>query len=79
MCICNVIVNGNVVRSRMLKMNKVENDSVITTVEGIGTPENMHSIQQAFVKHGSSQCGFCIPGFIVSAYALPEANNNPTR
>ena len=77
--ICNVILDGKVVRSCMTKMRKVADNAEITTVEGIGTPDHLHPIQQAFIKHGSSQCGFCIPGFVVSAYALLQQNLNPTR
>ena len=77
--ICNVIVDGKVVRSCMTKISRVADNAEITTVEGVGTPENLHPIQQAFIKHGSSQCGFCIPGFVVSAYALLQQNLNPTR
>lgn len=77
--VCNVILNGELVRSCVKKMKKVEEYSEILTVEGIGQPGNLHPIQQAFIYHGSIQCGFCIPGFVVSSYALLQQNNNPTR
>lgn len=77
--ICSVILEGKVVRACMMKMKKVPDGAHITTIEGIGTPEHMHPLQVAFVKHGSAQCGFCIPGFIVSAKALLDENLNPTR
>lgn len=76
---CNVIVDGKVVFACATKMNRVPDDAVITTVEGIGTPTNMHALQLAFVKHGAAQCGFCTPGFIVSGKALLDQNLNPTR
>ena len=63
--ICSVILNGKVVRSCVVKMKKVENGSIITTIEGVGNKDHMHPLQLAFAKHGSAQCGFCTPGFIV--------------
>jgi len=76
---CNVILNGKLVRSCVTKMSKVPDDSIITTVEGLGAPDNLHAIQYAWMVHGAAQCGFCSPGFIVSAKALLDENQNPTR
>ena len=76
---CSVLLNGEVIRSCSRKMSTVEENSAILTVEGIGTPQNLHPIQQAFITYGAVQCGFCSPGFIVSAYALLANNINPTR
>lgn len=53
--------------------------SKIITIEGIGTPLNPHPLQLAWVIHGGVQCGFCSPGFIVSAYALLRQNPSPSR
>ena len=52
------------------QMETVEDGARITTIEGIGTPEKMHPLQLAWTIRGASQCGFCSPGFIVSAKAL---------
>jgi aldehyde oxidoreductase len=76
---CNVIVDGKLVRSCVTRMKRVENWATVTTIEGIGTPLNLHPLQQAFIFHGALQCGFCTPGFIVSAKALLDTNPNPTR
>ena len=76
---CSVILNGQVVRSCTRKMKNVKDYSTILTIEGIGTPQNLHPIQQAFMTCGAVQCGFCSPGFIVSTYALLEKNTSPTR
>lgn len=76
---CSVIMNGKVEFACALKMSKVPDDAIITTVEGIGTPDNMHALQLAFVKHGSAQCGICTPGFIVSGKGLLDETPNPTR
>ena len=50
----------------------------ITTIEGIGTVDQLHPVQKAFVTEQAAQCGFCIPGIIVSAKALLDAIANPT-
>ncbi len=77
--ICSVILNDKLVRSCMVKMAKVEDGAKLLTIEGIGTPEHLHPLQAAWVKYGGAQCGFCTPGFIVSAYALLQENPAPTR
>ncbi len=76
---CSLILNGEVIRSCRKKMKNVPEYSEITTIEGIGTPQNLHPIQQAFITFGAVQCGFCSPGFIVSTYALLKKNPSPTR
>lgn len=76
---CSVLMDGKVVRSCVTKMKKVPDGAVITTIEGVGTPENLHALQLSWAVHGGAQCGFCSPGFIVSAKGLLDQNNNPTR
>ncbi len=76
---CSIIYNGKVIRSCMKKMKTVEEYCEIITLEGIGTPNNLHPLQVAWMNCGAVQCGFCTPGFIVSAYALLCKNENPTR
>ena len=76
---CSVILNGKVIRSCARKIGRIKEYSKVITVEGIGTPGNLHPLQVAFMKLGAVQCGFCSPGFIVSAYALLLENNNPSR
>lgn len=76
---CSVILDGQVVRSCVKKIKNVPDYSTVVTIEGIGTPFNLHPLQVAWMNYGAVQCGFCSPGFIVSAYALLEQNNNPTR
>ncbi len=76
---CSIIMDGKLVRSCAMKMKRVKENAVITTTEGIGTPENMHPIQVAWIAHGGAQCGFCTPGFIVSTKALLDSNPSPTR
>lgn len=76
---CSVIVNEKVLRSCVTKMKRIPDEAVITTIEGVGTKEHLHPLQLAWMIHGAAQCGFCSPGFIVSAKQLLEENNNPTR
>ena len=76
---CSVILNGELVRSCVQKISRIEEYSTVITVEGIGTPRNLHPIQVAYINNGAIQCGFCTPGFVVSTYALLTKNANPTR
>jgi aldehyde oxidoreductase len=76
---CNVILDNKLVRSCVTKMSKVTEGAAITTIEGVGTPNHMHPLQLAFIVHGAIQCGFCTPGFIISAKALLSQNPKPTR
>jgi carbon-monoxide dehydrogenase small subunit len=75
---CTVIFNGRTVNSCLVLAPKVDGAEVIT-VEGIGTYENPHPIQKAFVEEGAVQCGFCTPGFVVSTYYLLSKNPHPTE
>ena len=76
---CSVLLNGEVVRSCVRKMKSVPEHSEIITIEGIGAPFHLHPLQQAWITYGGVQCGFCTPGFIVSAYGLLLKNPSPTR
>ncbi|WBO86490.1 (2Fe-2S)-binding protein [Hymenobacter yonginensis] len=66
---CTVLVNGKRVNS-CLTLAVMHDDDDITTIEGLGTPEAMHPLQQAFVDHDAFQCGYCTPGQICSAQGL---------
>ncbi len=76
---CSVIMNGKVIRSCITRIRQVPDNAVITTIEGVGTPQNLHALQLAWIAHNGAQCGFCTPGFIVSAKALLDENKKPTR
>jgi aldehyde oxidoreductase len=76
---CNVIMNGKVVKSCITRMKRVPDEAEIITVEGVGTQDDLHDIQFAWMIHGAAQCGFCTPGFIVSAKALLDENSDPSR
>jgi aldehyde oxidoreductase len=73
---CTVIVNGKAVRSCLQKVANLDGAEVIT-VEGLGSPDNPHLIQEAYVLSGAVQCGFCTPGMIMATKALLDRNPNP--
>jgi xanthine dehydrogenase YagT iron-sulfur-binding subunit len=66
---CTVIVGGRRINSCLTLAVMHEGDS-ITTIEGVGTPDHLHPMQAAFVKHDGYQCGYCTPGQICSAVAM---------
>jgi aldehyde oxidoreductase len=74
---CTVVVNRKAVHSCLTRVADLEGADVIT-VEGLGTPDNPHLIQEAFVLSGAIQCGFCTPGMIMAAKVLLDENPNPT-
>lgn len=76
---CSVLLDGKVVRSCVRKMKSVPEYSKVVTIEGLGTPYHLHPLQLAWIVYGGVQCGFCTPGFIVSAKGLLEINPSPTR
>jgi len=65
---CTVIVNGRRINS-CLSLAVMHQDDSITTIEGLGTPEDLHPMQAAFIRHDGFQCGYCTPGQICSAVA----------
>jgi aldehyde oxidoreductase len=73
---CMVIVNGKTALSCVTRVANLDGAEVIT-VEGLGTPQNPHLIQEAFVLSGAIQCGFCIPGMIMATKALLDRNQDP--
>ena len=75
---CTVIVNGRTVLSCLTKVASLDGAQVIT-IEGLGTPDNPHLIQEAFVLAGAVQCGFCTPGMILAAKVLLDVNSDPDR
>jgi aerobic carbon-monoxide dehydrogenase small subunit len=75
---CTVLLDGRSVRSCLLFAVQAK-DHEITTIEGLGTPERPHALMRAFSEMHGLQCGFCTPGFIVSAYEYLLANPTPSR
>jgi aldehyde oxidoreductase len=74
---CTVIIDGKTALSCIKKVVDLEGANIIT-VEGLGTPENPHLIQEAFVLAGAVQCGYCIPGMVMATKGLLEKNQNPS-
>ena len=74
---CAVILNGRAVNSCLLFAAQIDGGE-LTTIEGIGTPDNLHPLQEEMIKTGGVQCGFCVPGIIISAKVLLDKNTNPT-
>lgn len=74
---CTVIVEGQLVRSCVKPVRAVA-EKPIVTLEGLGTPEHPHPIQQAFIDEGAAQCGYCLSGVILTAKAVLDKNPNAT-
>mgnify|MGYP003394600047 FL=1 len=75
---CTVKIDGKAILSCITLAANCEGVN-ITTIEGLADGDQLHPIQQAFIDHGSSQCGFCIPGMIMSAVTLLEKNPHPKQ
>lgn len=75
---CTVLIDGKPVLSCLTLAIEVQGKDILT-IEGLSNGYKLHPIQQAFVDHGAIQCGFCSPGFIMSAKALLDRNPNPTE
>ena len=74
---CTVLSNGQAIRSCITPVSKV-GDAHITTLEGLGTPEKPHPIQQAFIEEQAVQCGFCLSGVVLTAKAFLDKNPSAT-
>jgi nicotinate dehydrogenase subunit A len=75
---CTVIVKGQAIRSCITPVKSVEGAD-ITTLEGLGTVDKPHPIQQAFIDEQAAQCGFCINGVIMTAKAFVDKNPKPSE
>lgn len=75
---CTVIMGGRAVNSCCV-FAIVADGSMVETIEGIGTADEPHPLQQAFIDAGAIQCGYCTPGMIMAAKALLDRNSHPTR
>ncbi|MDE0858300.1 MAG: (2Fe-2S)-binding protein [Candidatus Poseidoniaceae archaeon] len=74
---CSVLIDGTPRLSCLCLAGQVEGSSIIT-VEGLSEGAHLAPIQSCFAEYGGSQCGFCTPGFLVTAQALLNENNNPS-
>lgn len=75
---CTVLVDNRAVRSCLTPMNSVAGKEIVT-IEGLERNGKLHPVQQAFIDHDALQCGICIPGMIMNAYALLLRNPEPSQ
>jgi carbon-monoxide dehydrogenase small subunit len=75
---CTVLMDGKSVNSCLVLAVEADGHEIVT-IEGLGGPEELDPIQQAFIDEGGVQCGFCTPGMIMSAKYLLDNNPNPTE
>lgn len=75
---CTVLMDGKPVNSCLILAIDAKEKNILT-IEGLSNEGRLHPIQEAFVKHGAIQCGYCTPGMILSAKALLDENPNPTE
>lgn len=75
---CTLWLNGEPVTSCLVLVGEGEG-AELTTIEGLAQDGRLHPLQKAFVEHGALQCGYCIPGMLMSAAALLKANPSPTE
>jgi carbon-monoxide dehydrogenase small subunit len=74
---CTVLMDGKPATSCLILALDAQGKE-ITTIEGLSEGEKLHPIQEAFLKHGAIQCGFCTPGMVMSAKAFLDENPKPT-
>jgi nicotinate dehydrogenase subunit A len=74
---CTVLLDGRAVRSCITEIGSI-GEAEITTIEGLGTLESPHPLQQAFIDEQAAQCGYCINGMIMTAKELLDRNPHPT-
>ncbi len=75
---CTVLIDNRAVKSCNTTMEEVSGREVIT-IEGLTNGKDLHPLQKAFIKHDATQCGFCTPGMILTAYSLLRENPMPTE
>jgi nicotinate dehydrogenase subunit A len=75
---CTVHVDGKAVRSCDLKLSELKTGQKIVTLEGLGTPQKPHPVQQAFIDEQAVQCGYCINGMIMESAAFLARNKKPS-
>ncbi len=75
---CTILIDGKPVTACMVLVNQAEGKDILT-IEGLGTVDHLHPIQEAFIEEQGFQCAFCTPGFIMSAKAFLDENSDPTE
>lgn len=75
---CTVLLDGRPVNACLILALRAQGKEILT-IEGLGTPENLHPLQESFIERGAVQCGFCAPGMLLAAKALLDQNPHPTE
>ena len=75
---CTVLVDNRPVRSCLLPVSRAAGKEIVT-LEGLGSPENPHPVQQAFIDEQAFQCGYCLNGWVLTEKALLDQNPHPTE
>ena len=76
---CTILLDEKPVVSCLIPAGQVMDNATIMTIEGLEKTELGRRLQAAYLEHGAAQCGFCIPGMLISSYALLLRNPNPTE
>jgi nicotinate dehydrogenase subunit A len=74
---CTVLLDGRAIRSCMTPVSRAAGKEIVT-LEGLGTAENPHPVQKAFIEEQAFQCGYCLNGWVMTAKALLDKNPNPS-
>jgi nicotinate dehydrogenase subunit A len=74
---CTVHINGKAVRSCVKPLKEVSANDRVVTLEGLGTQQNLHRVQRAFIEEQAAQCGYCINGMIMESAALLARTPSP--
>ena len=75
---CTVLIDGNAVRSCLTEVSEIEGRKV-ETIESLAAEGKLHPVQEAFVQEGAMQCGYCVPGLVLTTVALLKRNASPSR
>jgi nicotinate dehydrogenase subunit A len=76
---CTVHVDGKAVRSCQMPLSKLTDAQKVVTLEGLGSPDNPHPVQKAFIEAQAAQCGYCINGMVMESAAFLAATKNPSE